>query len=66
MYRSLISFGLAAGFLGALLASAPAQDKPAPDKPDKPAPEQPAKGKKGSAIEEYPEYFKTPETVQEF
>jgi CheY-like chemotaxis protein len=66
VYRSLISFGLAAGFLGALLASAPAQDKPAPDKPDKPAPEQPAKGKKGSAIEEYPEYFKTPETVQEF
>jgi CheY-like chemotaxis protein len=61
VYRSLISFTIAAAFLAALFASAPAQDKPAPDKPaaDK-------GGKKAAPGDQYPEYFKTPETVQEY
>lgn len=62
MYRTLISSAIAAGFLMALLASAPAQDKP-----DKPAPDKPEKpGKKGPPRDEYPDYFKTPETVADF
>jgi CheY-like chemotaxis protein len=62
VYRTLISSAIAAGFLVALLAGAPAQDKP-----DKPAPDKPEKpGKKGPPRDEYPDYFKTPETVAEF
>jgi CheY-like chemotaxis protein len=72
VYRIMIRFGLAAGFLVALMANAPAQDKPAPEKPapEKPAPEKPpdkpnAKKNEGSK-EAYPEYFRKPETVPDY
>ncbi len=55
MPRSAIRFAIGVAFLAALLARAPAQDKP--DKPDKP---------KELPREEYREFFKTPETVADF
>jgi CheY-like chemotaxis protein len=61
--RSIIRFGIALGFLVALLSPAPAQDKAPPDKPDKP--DKPD-AKKADTEEKYPEYFRKPETVPDF
>jgi CheY-like chemotaxis protein len=60
VYRAIITSGIGVGLFAALLASAPAQDQPPPDKGGKPE-------KKGSRPrDEYPDYFKTPETLQEY
>lgn len=60
MYRSVIRLSIGVGFLVALLAQAPAQDKPPAEKEDKAPP------KKGGPKEEYPDYFKTPETTEDY
>src|SRR5262249_5006996 len=67
-----LRLSIGVGFLVALLAYASAQDKPAPDKPAPDKPEQPEKPEKGETKkgvpreEDYREFFKTPETTQEF
>ncbi len=60
MYRAIIMSGIGVGLFTALLASAPAQDQAPPDKAGK------ADKKSSRPRDEYPEYFKTPETLQEY
>ncbi len=65
MVRTLNRFVFATGVIAAVLAFAAAQDKPAPDQPPPDKPGKPIP-KKLDKKDQYPDYFKQPETVQEY